>query len=48
VHSNIVELLRQGVCVTINPDDPTYFDGCMMDNFTVVVDIHPIEKAEIA
>ncbi len=45
---NIVELLRQGVCVTINSDDPAYFGGYMTDNFIAVVDAHPMDKAEIA
>lgn len=45
---NIVELLRQGVCVTINSDDPAYFGGYMTDNFNAVADVHPMEKAEIA
>ena len=47
-HHNIVELLRQGVCVTINSDDPAYFGGYMTDNFNAVADAHPMEKAEIA
>ncbi len=33
---NIVELLRQGLCVTINSDDPAYFGGYMTDNFMAV------------
>ncbi|TMM46427.1 adenosine deaminase [Colwellia ponticola] len=45
---NIVKLLRQGVCVTINSDDPAYFGGYMTDNFNAVADVHPMEKAEIA
>lgn len=45
---NIVELLRQGVCVTINSDDPAYFGGYMTDNFNAVADVHPMNKAEIA
>jgi adenosine deaminase len=45
---NIVELLRQGVCVTINSDDPAYFGGYMTDNFIAVADAHPMNKAEIA
>ncbi len=45
---NIVELLRQGVCVTINSDDPAYFGGYMTDNFIAVADAHPMDKAEIA
>ncbi|PKG82169.1 adenosine deaminase [Colwellia sp. 75C3] len=47
-HHNVVELLRQGVCVTINSDDPAYFGGYMTDNFNAVADVHPMEKAEIA
>ena len=30
---NVVELLRQGLCVTLNSDDPAYFGGYMNDNF---------------
>lgn len=45
---NIVDLLRQGVCVTKNSDHPGYFAGYMTDNFNAVADIHPMEKAEIA
>jgi len=45
---NIVELLRQGVRVTINSDDPAYFGGYMTDNFNAVADVHPMNKTEIA
>lgn len=45
---NIVELLRQGVCVTINSDDPAYFGGYMTDNFLAVNNAHLMNKAEIA
>ncbi|WP_019027594.1 adenosine deaminase [Colwellia piezophila] len=45
---NIVELLRHGVCVTINSDDPAYFGGYMTDNFIAVADAHPLSKAELA
>ena len=45
---NIVVLLRQGVCVTINSDDPAYFGGYMTDNFLAVNNAHPMNKAEIA
>lgn len=30
---NILELLEQGVCVTVNSDDPAYFGGYMAENF---------------
>ena len=45
---NIVALLREGVCVTINSDDPAYFGGYMIDNFLAVNNAHPMNKAEIA
>jgi adenine deaminase len=34
---NIKEFLDDGVCVTINSDDPAYFGGCITDNFLAVV-----------
>ncbi|MEI8593061.1 adenosine deaminase [Photobacterium sp. Hal280] len=45
---NIVELLRKGLCVTINSDDPAYFGGYMTDNFLAVADAHPMMREEIA
>ncbi len=45
---NITDLLRQGLCVTINSDDPAYFGGYMTDNFIAVVNAHPMSKKEIA
>lgn len=45
---NIVELLRQGVCVTINSDDPAYFGGYMTDNFNAVAAAHSLSQLEIA
>ncbi|WP_045494731.1 adenosine deaminase [Vibrio hyugaensis] len=45
---SIVELLRKGVAVTINSDDPAYFDGYMTDNFMAVSDAHAMTKQEIA
>jgi adenosine deaminase len=32
-HHNIGRLLKAGVCVTVNSDDPSYFDGYMSKNF---------------
>jgi len=32
---NIVELLNEGLLVTVNSDDPTYFGGFLNDNFVV-------------
>ncbi|ELD1797950.1 adenosine deaminase [Vibrio fluvialis] len=45
---NIVDLLRQGLCVTINSDDPAYFGGYMTDNFMAVADAHPVSHQELA
>jgi adenosine deaminase len=45
---NIVDLLRQGVAVTINSDDPAYFGGYMTDNFLAVSQAHPMSNDEIA
>ncbi|SDG91488.1 adenosine deaminase [Vibrio xiamenensis] len=45
---NIVELLRQGLCVTINSDDPSYFGGYMTDNFLAVANAHSMTKQELA
>ncbi|MBL4830320.1 MAG: adenosine deaminase [Aliivibrio sp.] len=45
---NIVELLRRGVCVTINSDDPAYFGGYMNDNFFAVSEAFEMSKGEVA
>jgi adenine deaminase len=45
---NIVELLRKGLCVTINSDDPAYFGGYMTDNFVAVANALTVSKAELA
>jgi len=45
---NIVTLLRKGLCVTINSDDPAYFGGYMTDNFFAVTNAHALSKTEIA
>jgi adenine deaminase len=33
---NILEMLEQGVCVTVNSDDPAYFGGYMTENFVAL------------
>ncbi|MCG2837500.1 adenosine deaminase [Photobacterium sp. WH77] len=45
---NIIELLRKGVCVTINSDDPAYFGGYMTDNFLAVAAAFEVTKEEMA
>nr|WP_285897134.1 adenosine deaminase [Vibrio sp. SCSIO 43169] len=45
---NVVDLLRQGLCVTINSDDPAYFGGYMTDNFLAIADSHMLTQEELA
>ncbi|GMQ49006.1 adenosine deaminase [Vibrio sp. 10N] len=45
---NIVELLKKGVAVTINSDDPAYFGGYMTDNFAAVSQAHFLTHRELA
>jgi adenosine deaminase len=45
---NIVALLRRGLCVTVNSDDPAYFGGYMNDNFLALAAAHTLSRAEIA
>lgn len=45
---NIATLLRKGIRVTINSDDPAYFGGYMTDNFKAVTSALPLTKEEIA
>jgi adenosine deaminase len=45
---NIVDLLRRGLCVTINSDDPAYFGGYMTENFLAVAKAHSMTTQEIA
>lgn len=33
---NILKMLEQGVCVTVNSDDPAYFGGYMTENFVAL------------
>ncbi len=45
---NIAQLLRRGLCVTVNSDDPAYFGGYMTDNFNAIADALPLTKDELA
>lgn len=38
VHHNILDLLEQGLKVTVNSDDPSYFDGYVLENFVALRD----------
>ncbi|WP_432696150.1 adenosine deaminase [Marinobacterium sp. YM272] len=43
---NIMQLLEQGLCVTINSDDPAYFGGYLLDNYLAVRDALGMTKAQ--
>ncbi len=48
---NIGRLLAQGLCVTINSDDPAYFGGYIADNYLAVqraLNLSPVSLARIA
>ncbi|WP_024953712.1 adenosine deaminase [Sulfurospirillum arcachonense] len=44
---NIVKLLRAGLMVTVNSDDPSYFGGYLNDNFESLVKSLDISKEEV-
>ena len=41
------ELLRSGLCVTINSDDPAYFGGYLNSNFAYLVETQNISAEQI-
>ncbi|MGR5063927.1 adenosine deaminase [Photobacterium sp. DNB22_13_2] len=45
---NIVDLLKQGVLVTINSDDPAYFGSYINDNYLAVAETFGLTKQEVA
>lgn len=44
---NIVSMLKQGVLVTINSDDPGYFGGYLTDNYSAVANQFALSKDEV-
>ena len=44
---NIQRLLKQGVHVTVNSDDPSYFGGYMNDNFIAIAESLDLTDAEL-
>ena len=44
---NIRRLLQQGVHVTVNSDDPSYFCGYMNDNFIAITEALDLSNAEL-
>ena len=43
---NILQMLEQGVCVTVNSDDPAYFGGYMTENFVALADSLGLTKLQ--
>ncbi|MEI7613746.1 MAG: adenosine deaminase [Betaproteobacteria bacterium] len=44
---NLARMLRAGVCVTINSDDPAYFGGYMNANFIATADALQLTREEL-
>ena len=44
---NLATLLRRGLLVTVNSDDPAYFGGYVADNLLAVADALDLEDAEV-
>ena len=45
---NLKRLLEQGLCVTVNADDPAYFGGYVLDNYVAVAEALDLSKAQLA
>jgi adenine deaminase len=44
---NLARMLRAGVCVTVNSDDPAYFGGYMNANYIAVADDLALTQQEL-
>lgn len=44
---NVLSLLRKGLCVTINSDDPSYFGGYMNENFKLIAENFVLSTEEM-
>jgi adenosine deaminase len=44
---NLARMLRAGVCVTINSDDPAYFGGYMNANFIATAEALQLGRDEL-
>jgi len=44
---NLARLLRAGLCVTVNSDDPAYFGGYISDNYAAVATALALSAAEV-
>ena len=43
----VVELLKKGVKVSINSDDPAYFGGYIVDNYYTIADKYDLTEAQV-
>jgi adenine deaminase len=46
-HHNLAVLLRHGLRVTVNSDDPAYFGGYISDNLVAVAEALALDRAEV-
>ena len=44
---NVLELLKLGLMITINADDPSYFGGYLNDNYFAIIDYLAIEENQL-
>lgn len=44
---NLLTLLNEGVLVTVNADDPSYFGGYLVENYMAILDHLPMNKSHI-
>ena len=44
---NLARLLRAGLCVTVNSDDPAYFGGYVAANYLAVAEALELSRAEL-
>ena len=47
-HHDLPALLRRGLLVTVNSDDPAYFGGYVGDNLSAVAETFDLTRAEVA
>ncbi len=45
---NLARLMRQGLCVTVNSDDPAYFGGYLADNYMAVAQALGLSAAQVS
>jgi adenine deaminase len=45
---NLKTLLTQGLCVTVNSDDPAYFGGYLHENFLAVTQALALSREQLA